>query len=127
MCNNYGVSSMTPAICWVCESMPVNTSGHTRSTSGMCILCIKLAGIGWYKFDIAHKIQLVQLHVAEKLVCACGAGYASVIDGNCKFCREHLVSRSVGKSLGVRHRGDGMRLESWLKYLQSKPANIKRP
>lgn len=84
------------------------------------MLCIKLAGTRWYKLSQNHQIQLVQLHIAVKLVCACGEGYASVIDGNCKFCREHLVSRRVGKELGVRHSGDGLRLEQFLEYLKGK-------
>jgi len=81
------------------------------------MLCIKLQGLRWTKLPKDHQWQLVRLHVADKLVCSCGEGYASVIDGNCKFCREHLFSRRIGKSLGVKHAGDGLRLEKLLEYL----------
>lgn len=43
--------------------------------------------------------------------CKCGKGHASQIDGQCKFCREKSWSRAEAKSVGVKHRGDGMSLE----------------
>lgn len=109
---------MTPAICWACKSMPVNTSGHNRSMSGLCKLCIILSGAQWTRLQLDHQRQLVQLHIGVKLKCHCGKGAASVMDGNCKFCREHLFSRRIGKSLGVKHAGDGLRLEKLLEYLR---------
>jgi len=45
------------------------------------------------------------------IVCGCRKGYASEVDGMCRFCREHTVSRAEGKNLGVKHRGDGMTTE----------------
>lgn len=50
-------------------------------------------------------------------VCNCGKGYASEFDGLCKFCREEYsgIRRAVQKSVGVRHRGDGMTIEQFIK------------
>lgn len=45
------------------------------------------------------------------VVCGCGRGHGSHIDGLCKFCRETKYSRAQAKSVNVRHRGDGMSLE----------------
>lgn len=44
----------------------------------------------------------------DKIICKCKEGYASEYDDLCKFCREDTVSRSKAKSVGVRHRGDGL-------------------
>ncbi len=38
----------------------------------------------------------------------------------CKFCREANFSRTEAKSVGVRHRGDGMSLEQRQKLLLKK-------
>lgn len=43
-----------------------------------------------------------------RLICKCRKGYASLVDGMCKFCREKQYSRARAKSVGVKHRGDGM-------------------
>ena len=43
--------------------------------------------------------------------CKCGKGHASPVDRLCKFCRESCWSRAEAKSVGVKHRGDGMNLD----------------
>lgn len=45
--------------------------------------------------------------------CKCGKGYASDYDYLCKFCRENTVRRAVAKSVGVKHRGDGMSVDQY--------------
>ncbi|UOW66374.1 hypothetical protein vBAspATola_31 [Aeromonas phage vB_AspA_Tola] len=47
--------------------------------------------------------------------CKCGKGYASEVDGRCKYCREGMHSRALCKSVGVRHRGDGLSLDQYYK------------
>lgn len=49
----------------------------------------------------------------ETKVCGCGKGYKSDYDGLCKFCREGLVRRAQAKSVGVRHRGDGLTVKAY--------------
>lgn len=56
----------------------------------------------------------------SNLVCKCGKGYASEFDGMCKYCRENTVRRAVAKKFGVRHRGDGMSVEQYLKATKPK-------
>lgn len=53
--------------------------------------------------------------------CKCGKGYASLVDGLCRFCRENKYSRRECKSVGVRHRGDGMDLDQELSLRRNKP------
>lgn len=52
----------------------------------------------------------------EKIKCRCGKGFASSVDGICKYCREYKYSRSVTKKMGVRNRGDGLSLEDEARY-----------
>ena len=52
----------------------------------------------------------------SNITCGCGKGHASSYDSLCCFCREKLFSRAVAKSVGVRHRGDGMSLEQVVDY-----------
>lgn len=47
----------------------------------------------------------------KNIVCQCGKGYASQQDEMCRFCREKLYRRAQCKSVGVRHRGDGLTLD----------------
>lgn len=54
------------------------------------------------------------------IICKCGKGYASEYDNLCKFCREHLVSRSVAKKIGVKYRSDGMTVERYIKANKAK-------
>ncbi len=44
------------------------------------------------------------------IVCDCLRGYASQLDGLCRFCREKKYSRAFCKEAGVRHDGDGLTL-----------------
>jgi len=53
-------------------------------------------------------------------MCSCGKGHASSYDSLCRFCREKLFSRAVAKSVGVRHRGDGMSLEQVVNYRETR-------
>ena len=52
----------------------------------------------------------------EKNICKCGKGYASNYDNLCKFCREETcgVRRAVLKKY-VKHRGDGLPLDEYLR------------
>lgn len=52
--------------------------------------------------------------------CCCGKGYASDIDNRCRNCREHQYTRAEAKSVGVKHRGDGMTLDQEAKLLRKK-------
>jgi len=45
-----------------------------------------------------------------RLMCKCGKGAASKYDKVCSFCREKSYSRAEAKSVGVKHRGDGLTL-----------------
>ena len=54
------------------------------------------------------------------MMCSCGKGHASSYDSLCRFCREKLFSRAVAKSVGVRHRGDGMSLEQVVNYRETR-------
>lgn len=56
----------------------------------------------------------------DQLKCGCGEGYASHVDGLCRFCRENLLSRSEGKAAGVRHSGDGITLHDYQAYQAKK-------
>jgi hypothetical protein len=47
----------------------------------------------------------------SNITCGCSKGHASSYDSLCCFCREKLFGRAVAKSVGVRHRGDGMSVE----------------
>lgn len=53
-----------------------------------------------------------------KEVCKCGKGYASSVDHLCRFCREDLLSRAEAKKIGVRHRGDGLSLYDYQKFIE---------
>lgn len=53
----------------------------------------------------------------ESSACDCNRGHASSYDGMCRLCRENTVSRAQAKSVGVRHRGDGLSVEA-LKVLR---------
>lgn len=44
------------------------------------------------------------------MICSCGKGTASEVDGLCRFCREKQFSRRETKPF-VKHRGDGLSLE----------------
>ena len=54
--------------------------------------------------------------MSDKSKCSCGKGYASKVDGMCKFCREKTFRRAEAKKIGVSHRGDGLTLEDLDKY-----------
>lgn len=45
------------------------------------------------------------------IICGCSKGYASEVDGLCRFCRENKYSRAFCKEAGVRHNGDGLTLD----------------
>ena len=53
--------------------------------------------------------------MAKALVCKCKKGYASHVDGLCRFCREKNMSRSEAKERGCRHKGDGVSLSEKLR------------
>lgn len=53
-----------------------------------------------------------------RIVCECGKGYASEYDKLCRFCREYTVRRAVAKKYGVKHRGDGFRLDDYFRMLR---------
>lgn len=47
----------------------------------------------------------------NRIVCGCGKGYASHVDGRCCFCREKAFRRAEAKKVGVKYRGQGMTLD----------------
>lgn len=59
-----------------------------------------------------------------KPVCKCGKGYASTLDGLCRFCREdqHCPTRRDCARFGIR-RGEGLAASQFLKIKEATPCH----